>query len=117
MKVAELDTGMDIFTLVRVSHIHLFGITFVFFTMGLIFSHAYVRPIWFKSAVIAIPFIGIVLDVASWYLTKIFTPFAWVVIGGGGLMGVCFGIMWVVSMYQIWFFKYMAPPEHGATTV
>jgi hypothetical protein len=28
-QVTEADTGMDIFTLVRVSHIHLFGITFI----------------------------------------------------------------------------------------
>ena len=30
-KVTEKDTGTDIFTLVRVSHIHLFGFTFIFF--------------------------------------------------------------------------------------
>src|SRR3972149_6992192 len=52
-KVTERDTGADIFTPVRVSHIHLFGLTMVFFSLGLIFSHAYVRPVWFKCAVIA----------------------------------------------------------------
>jgi hypothetical protein len=24
---------------------------------------------------------------------------------GGGLMGLCFAFMWVVSMYQLWFSK------------
>ena len=38
--VVEHDTGADVFTLVRVSHIHLFGVTFIFFVTGLIFSHA-----------------------------------------------------------------------------
>ena len=37
-KVAERDTGTDVFTLVRVSHIHLFGLTFVFFIMGLMYQ-------------------------------------------------------------------------------
>jgi len=54
--VTEADTGTPIATLIRVSHIHLFGITVIFFVMGLMFSHAYVRPVWFKCAVIALPF-------------------------------------------------------------
>jgi hypothetical protein len=102
-KVTEKDTGATLATLVRVSHIHLFGLTFIFFLMGLMFSHAYVRPVWFKCAVIAAPFAAIVLDVSSWYFTKIYHPFAWVVIGAGGMMGSCFAFMWVVTMYQLWF--------------
>ena len=57
-KVTEKDTGTAIATLVRVSHIHLFGLTFIFFLVGLMFSHAYVRPVWFKCAVVALPFVG-----------------------------------------------------------
>ena len=107
-ELAEIDTGMTLYTLVRVSHIHMFGMTFIFFIMGMIFSHAYVRPIWFKSAVIALPFCALILDVGSWYMTKIFPAFAWVVMVGGGLMGICFAIQWIVSMYQIWFYKFTA---------
>jgi hypothetical protein len=113
--LAEVDTGMDIFTLIRVSHIHLFGITFIFFIMGLIFAHAFVRPVWFKSVVVALPFIAIMMDVLSWYVTKVFPPFAWVVILGGGLMGSSFAFQWIVSMYQIWFSKY-SPEEHPKNT-
>lgn len=102
-KVTERDTGADIFTLVRVSHIHLFGFTFIFFTIGLIFSHAFVRPVWFKCAVVATPFVCVVLDVSAWYITKLFAWFAWVVIISGTIMGLCFAFMWVVSMYQMWF--------------
>jgi hypothetical protein len=102
-KVAERDTGTDVFTLVRVSHIHLFGLTFVFFVVGLIYSHAYVRPVWLKCAVIALPFVAIALDVSSWYFTKLYHPFAWVVILSGATMGMCFAFMWAVAMYQLWF--------------
>jgi hypothetical protein len=103
--VAEADTGMDIFTLVRVSHIHLFGITFIFFIVGSIFCHAYIRPVWIKCVAMVIPFIAIILDIGSWYLTKLYPPFAWVVMGSGALMGVAFAFMWVVSMYQMWIYK------------
>lgn len=102
-KVTERDTGAPLFTLVRVSHIHLFGLTFVFFILGTIFSHAYVRPVWFKCAVIAFPFVALTLDIGSWYFTKLYHPFAWLVMAGGGLMGLSFAFMWVVSMYQLWF--------------
>ncbi len=102
---AELDTGVDVFTLVRVSHIHLFGLTFIFFIVGLIFSRAFVRPVWFKCAVVGLPFLAISVDVISWYLTKLFPPFAWAVLLAGAVMGLCFAYMWVISMYQMWFYK------------
>lgn len=102
-KVTEIDTGTGIFTLVRVSHIHMFGLTFVFFVMGMIFSHAYVRPIWFKSTVVGLPFVSLALDIGSWYFTKLYHPFALVVMLAGGLMGLSFAFMWFVSMYQMWF--------------
>jgi len=105
IKTAQLDNGADIFTLVRVSHIHLFGMTFIFFLMSLIFSHAFLRPVWLKCLVVATPFVCIMLDVFSWYLTKIFEPFAWVVMISGGLMGASFAYMWIVSMYQLWLYK------------
>lgn len=107
-KVTVQDTGTDVFTLVRVSHIHLFGLTFVFFVMGLMYSHAYVRPVWFKCTVIALPFGAVITDIGSWYLTKLYHPFAWLVLLSGGLMGLCFALMWVTTMYQLWFSP--APP-------
>jgi magnesium-transporting ATPase (P-type) len=103
LKVTEQDTGTGIFTLVRVSHIHMFGLTFVFFLLGTIFSHAYVRPVWFKCTVVALPFVSLALDISSWYFTKIFHPFAWVVMISGGVMALSFAYMWFVSMWQMWF--------------
>ncbi len=104
-KVVEIDTGMDIFTLVRVSHIHLFGLTFIFFIMGFVFCHSYIKPLWIKCVVMVVPFLAIIFDIMSWYLTKIYTPFAWVVIISGGFMGLSFAFQWVVSIYQMWFYK------------
>jgi hypothetical protein len=107
-KVTTQDTGASVATLVRVSHIHLFGVTFIFFIVGLAFTHAYVRPIWFKCAIIALPFVSIAIDVSSWYLIKLFHPFAWVEISAGVTMAACFAVMWLTTLYQIWFMK---PPE------
>jgi hypothetical protein len=103
--VVATDTGADLYTLVRVSHIHLFGLTFIFFLMGFIFSHAYVRPVWLKSLIIAAPFGGVIMDVLGWYVTKVFPPFAWGVLIAGLINGLAFAMMWFVSMYQMWFYK------------
>ena len=104
-KTAEQDTGTDIFTLVRVSHIHLFGITFIFFVMGLVFSHAYLRPVWFKCVLVAAPYLSLATDVSSWYFIKLFHSFAYVTMTAGATMALSFSIMWFVSMYQMWFAK------------
>ncbi|MEW5786558.1 MAG: hypothetical protein AB1899_01750 [Pseudomonadota bacterium] len=104
-KVTARDEGMNIPTLVRVSHIHLFSITFIFFIVGFIFSHAYVRPTWMKCVLIAAPFVVLITDVASWYLTKIWTGFAWMVILSGAIMGMAFAAMWIISMWQMWFWR------------
>jgi hypothetical protein len=107
--VVAQDTGADLFTLVRVSHIHLFGVTFIFFILGFIFSHSFLRPLWFKSLIIITPFLGVMADVIGWYITKVFPPFAWVVLIAGLFNGLAFAIMWTVSMYQMWWYKV---PEH-----
>ncbi len=101
-KTAEQDTGTAISTLVRVSHIHLFGITFIFFIVGIVFSHAYVRPLWLKYVVMGAPFVCLLVDVSSWYMVKIYHPFAWVTMTAGAMLGMCFAFMWVTSMYQMW---------------
>lgn len=107
-KMTEVDTGTPLFTLVRVSHIHLFGMTFIFFIMGFMFTRAYLRPVWLKCAIVGMPFFAIMLDISSWYFTKIYHPFAFVVMLGGAINGLCFAFMWLVTMYQMWFSK---PPE------
>ena len=76
--------------------------TFIFFIVGFIFSHAWVRPVWLKSVIMFLPFLCIAADVS---FTKLYAGFAWVVLISGGLMGLSFAIMWFVSMYQMWFYK------------
>jgi hypothetical protein len=58
--------------------------------------------VWFKCLVVVAPFVALAADVSSWYFTKLFHPFAWVVMLAGAMMGLSFAFMWVVSMYQMW---------------
>lgn len=65
--LAEIDTGATVDSLTRVSHIHLFGIAFIFFFIGLIFSLAIGIPRWLKWLAIAMPFVFLIVDVLSWW--------------------------------------------------
>lgn len=106
-KVVELtvtDTGASTQSLIRVSHIHLFGIAFILFLVGRIFILTEL-PVLLKRVAIAIPFLAMLLDILSWYATKIFPQFAWVVVISGALMGLSFLLQIVISVYQMWFYK------------
>ncbi|MDF1874794.1 hypothetical protein JHD48_03470 [Sulfurimonas sp. SAG-AH-194-I05] len=104
-KVAKIDEGASLDSLTRVSHIHLFGIAFIFIFMGYIYSMSVGISEIFKSIVVAIPFGFLIIDISSWWLTSLYPSFAWfTIIGGFGYM-MAFALMWFTSMYQLWFMK------------
>jgi hypothetical protein len=100
-KVAASNQGATISGLTRVSHIHLFGISFIFFFIGLIFSLAVNVPKSLKIIAIAFPFAFLIIDVLSWWLTKLSPNFAWLTIIGGIGYSLASAYMWCVSMYQM----------------
>jgi hypothetical protein len=99
---AETDTGASFSSLARVSHIHLFGIAFIFMFVGLIFSLAAGVPKILKATVIVMPYVFLIADIASWWLTKLNPNFSWIIIISGAAMALSFAFMWIVSMYEMW---------------
>lgn len=96
-----VDLGQSIKSLVRVSHIHLFGMSFIFMLTSLIFAFSE-TSLLFRSALIAIPFLAIWLDIGSWWFTKYQPAFAYTVIGGGILMGLSLAGQIGISLYDLW---------------
>jgi len=103
-KGAATDQGATISGLTRVSHIHLFGISFIFFFMCFIFSFAVNVPKRRKMLVIAIPFAFLIIDVLSWWLTKLSPHFAWFTIIGGIGYSLASAYMWFTSMFQMFLY-------------
>jgi hypothetical protein len=101
-KYADTDTGATFEALVRVSHIHIFGISFIFMFVGLIFSFSTGVPKQYKYTAIVMPYLFLLVDIASWWLTKLSPHFAIFVVLAGTGMAVSFTYMWFVSMYQMW---------------
>ena len=108
-QMTKRDEGQSIATLTRVSHIHLFGISFIFFMVGWIFSYATGFSTWLKSLLIITPFAFLIVDVASWWLTKMNPNFAWLVIIGGFGYSLASTVMIFSSLYQMWLMKRPAP--------
>lgn len=96
--------GASLPALVRVSHIHLFGIAFILFFIGRIFLLCEIN-IYVKRIAVVIPFAAMLLDVMSWFITKNISQFAYVVVLSGALMGISMGVQILLSIYQMWFYK------------
>ena len=101
-KRAEANQGASFPSLARVSHIHLFGIAFIFMFVGLIFALTTGVRSRLKATAITLPYVFLLTDIASWWLTKLNPNFALLVIVGGGGMAMAFVFMWVVSLYEMW---------------
>ncbi|MEY4719224.1 MAG: hypothetical protein RL563_1842 [Pseudomonadota bacterium] len=104
-ELAKEDTGATFSSLTRVSHIHLFGISFIFMFVGLIFSFSETSTIKYKSIAIGMPYIFLLVDILSWWLTKLNPMFAWLVILAGAGMAISFAFMWFVSVAEMWVFE------------
>ena len=53
------------------------------------------------------PYVFLITDILSWWLTKIHPMFAWLVILAGMGMGVSFMFMWFTSIAEMWLYDYV----------
>jgi len=112
-KLVQTDTGENIVQLARVSHIHLFGISLIFMATGAIFALSE-TPVWFRSTIVALPYLTIVMDIGSWWLTKYFSPtFAWIVFAGGAAMGAALAAQILIPLWEMW----IGPVKSGLAVV
>jgi len=100
-KLTEADSGASLPSLVRVSHIHLFGIAFILFFVGKLFILCEM-PVWLKRLTIGIPFLSMLVDIFAWYLTREAPAFAYLLVLSGALMGLSLNFQIWISLYQMW---------------
>lgn len=99
--VANIDTGVSLHSLIRISHIHLFGIALVALGIGLVFRHASL-PQMFHNTITLLPFLAIFIDIGAWFLTKWDPVYAYTIVVAGMLLGIAWGLQIAISLYQIW---------------
>ncbi len=108
-EVSKVDTGMSMASLLKLSHIHLFGISILLFVLGFIFIQSEVN-VYFKRFLVVSPMLAVFVDVASWFLTKWDSHYAMVVIVAGAVLGFSMAAQILISLYQIWFLRAPAIP-------
>lgn len=101
-RVSQPSAGASTTSLTRSSHIHIFAISFIFLFNGLIFSLSVGIKSWIKISIVCLPFLFLIIDVFSWWLTKIHPGFAWFTIISGVGYSFCSAVTWFVCMYQMW---------------
>jgi hypothetical protein len=106
-ELTEQDNGETFSSLTRVSHIHLFGISFIFMFVGIIFNFSETTSILSKSVAVGMPYVFLISDILSWWLTKFHPMFAWVVIIAGMGMAISFMFMWVTAMLEMWMYHFV----------
>jgi len=113
-EVTRVDMGPGLDQLARVSHVHLFGISIIFLLTGTIFSLSEI-PSALKLPIIAMPYVAIWMDIGSWWITKYQPFFAYIVIIGGGFMGLALAAQILISLWGMWFKKPGATPVDTPT--
>lgn len=110
MTTADIDTGVSLHSLMKVSHIHLFGVALVALGIGLVFRFA-LLPAWFQHSLTLTPFIAIFIDIAAWFFTKWDPVYAYIVIIAGAFLGLSWALQICISLYQIWFLRRQTSSE------
>ena len=101
-KLSATDRGPTVTDLARVSHVHLFGISIFFFLTGAIFALSRIA-MWARVAIVVLPYLSIVADIGSWWMTKYLPAFGIVVVVGGAVMGAALGLQIFISLWEMWF--------------
>jgi hypothetical protein len=100
MEVAS-SKGASLPGLVKISHIHLFGIAFILLFVGRIFIFCHMN-VTLKRIIVVIPFLSMLIDTLSWFITRNNPSFAYVVVASGAMMGLSMGVQILISLYQMW---------------
>jgi len=96
------DSGMDFKKLARMTHVHLLGIPLIFYILGALFVRTRFNE-KLKAAIVVLPFLGILVDITHWWLTKQTPNAAIGVVLGGALMSLGFGLQWLMTFHDVWF--------------
>jgi hypothetical protein len=85
------------------THIHLFGMSGIFILTGAVVMFLDIGTAG-RAWLIALPFLGIWIDIASMWLRGFISPaFFWLHIPGGGLFGAIFVFVLIRGLYEMWF--------------
>ncbi len=91
--------------LLKWTHIHLFGMSMIFIFMGAVTVFLDLSPAA-RSWLVALPFAGVLADIAAMWLKTYISPvFFWLHVPGGGLFGIIFIYVSLKAFKDMWLTK------------
>lgn len=97
----KINYGIPVSRLITLSHIHMISIGVIFALTGTIFLFTPINE-KLKIALLIFPFGSLMMDIFSWWLTKLTPVFAITVLVGGILSVIAFLIQFVISLKTMW---------------
>lgn len=100
-KIPKVDREQFVW-LLKWTHIHLFGMNIIFILLGgvTVFLNLDTN---LRAWLVALPFIGVIIDIAAMWLKAYVSPvFFWLHLPGGGLFGAVFLFVFVRGMREMW---------------
>lgn len=95
------DMGVNVQSLARTTHVHLIAIPILLFVLGTFFVRTRYKE-GTKAVLVCIPFLAVVLDIATWWLTKQDERAASGVVLAGALMWSSTLVLWVLTIWDVW---------------
>jgi len=87
------------------THIHLFGMNMIFMFLGTVTFFLNLNSL-LRTWLIVLPFIGVLIDIATMWLKGYISPaFFWLHIPGGGLFGFVFFFVCGRALYEMWWVR------------
>jgi hypothetical protein len=91
--------------LIQTSHTHLFGQTLIAGLLGLIFLFSSLGE-RLKSMILALPFVGTLIDIGGMWLTRFASPaLSVLVIAGGTIFATGYTLITLIALYELWIQK------------
>jgi hypothetical protein len=97
----RINKGVPVSRLITLSHIHMISIGMIFALTGAIFLFTPINE-KLKIALLIFPFGSLMMDIFSWWLTKLVPIFAITVLVGGIFSVIAFLIQFVISILTMW---------------
>ncbi|GAX62853.1 aconitase A [Candidatus Scalindua japonica] len=97
----RINRGISISRLITLSHIHIISIGVIFALSGVIFLFTPINE-KLKMVLLIFPFGSLLMDMFSWWLTKLMPVFAITVFIGGVFTVIGFFIQFVISLLTMW---------------
>jgi hypothetical protein len=95
--------------LIQTSHTHLFGQTLIAGLLGLLFLFSSLEE-GKKTAIVALPFIGTILDIGGMWLTRfVWPPYALLVLLGGSVFALGYLLIAGIAFYELWLQREVHP--------